>query len=57
MPAPKKPENVWPSRNFRVPAPLWDAARDRAAEDGEALSEVIRYMLRRYVAEGRDAKL
>lgn len=57
MPAPKNAEDRWPNRNIRVPQQLWDAARDRAQQDGDVLSEAIRYMLRRYVAEGRDAKL
>lgn len=38
-----------PSRNVRVPDALWDAAREKAKERDETLTEVILRALRRYV--------
>jgi len=40
-----------PNRAIRVPDDLWRAAQEKAAEQGESLSEVIRKALARYVAE------
>jgi hypothetical protein len=39
-----------PSRAVRVPDVLWDAARDRAAQDGRTVTSVIIEALRAYVA-------
>jgi hypothetical protein len=44
---------VTPLRNVRVADELWDAAKERAAENGETLTEVIVRALRRYVAATR----
>jgi hypothetical protein len=38
-----------PPRSVRVPDPLWSAAKDRAAERGETVSDVILRALKRYV--------
>jgi len=38
-----------PSRNIRVPDVLWAAAKAKADEQGDNLSEVIRRALERYV--------
>lgn len=38
-----------PIRGFRIPDPLYDAAKAKAAERGEDLSTVIRAALERYV--------
>lgn len=37
-----------PARTIRVDAATWDAARAKAAERGETVTEVIRRALRRY---------
>jgi hypothetical protein len=42
--APRKPRSV------KVEDSLWDAAKAKADERGEVLSEVIRDALKRYVA-------
>lgn len=39
-----------PNRVIRVDEALWRAAKAKAAERGEVLSEVIRDALKRYVA-------
>ena len=44
---PNKPKT--PLRNVRVPSPLWEAARSRAAELGDNLSDIIRKALEDYV--------
>jgi hypothetical protein len=44
------------NRVVRVPDELWDAARAKAAERGEVLSEVIRGGLDYYVREANDMK-
>ena len=36
-------------RVLRVPAPLWEAAKRRADEKGETVSEAVRKFLERYV--------
>ena len=36
-------------RNVRVDADLWDAAKERAEENGETVSDVIRRALAEYV--------
>lgn len=36
-------------RSIRVSAPLWDAAKAKAAERGETVSDVIRRALERYI--------
>ena len=38
-----------PARAVRVEDPLWQAAKNRAAERGESVSDVIRRALERYV--------
>lgn len=38
-----------PTRNIRVPDVLWAAAKAKADERGDNLSEVIRRALERYV--------
>lgn len=39
-----------PHRTVRIPDDEWDAAKTKAAEKGETLSEVIRRALRRYAS-------
>lgn len=46
---PNKPRPGNPARAVRVEDELWDAALAIAAERGEALSDVMRDALRRYV--------
>lgn len=36
-------------RTIRVPAELWEAAQDRAYDEGTSVSEVVRQGLERYV--------
>lgn len=36
-------------RSIRVPARLWDAAKIRADERGESISDVVRKALERYL--------
>lgn len=38
-----------PVRTVRVPDPLWQAAKDRAAERGETVTDAVLRALRRYV--------
>lgn len=38
-----------PIRGIRVPDALWDAAKRRADEKGETVSEAVRKFLERYV--------
>lgn len=45
--APNHPKT--PLRSVRVPDDLWHAAQSAAAENGEALSDVIRAALDQYV--------
>ena len=47
MPNQPRPDN--PARNVRVEDTLWDAAKAKAAERGETVSDVIRRALQRYV--------
>jgi predicted DNA binding CopG/RHH family protein len=47
---PNQPRDDNPARAVRVPDPLWDAAKARAAERGETVSDLIRRALQRYVA-------
>lgn len=47
MGVPNKPKT--PHRTIRVPDELWDAAKQKADERGDNLSEVIRSGLERYV--------
>lgn len=47
MPNAPRPDNV--AHTVRVPDDLWSAAKTRAAERGETVSEVVRRALQRYV--------
>ncbi len=47
MPNKPRPDN--PARSVRVPDDLWQAAKDRAAERGETVTDVLVRALRRYV--------
>ena len=47
MPNKPRPEN--PARAVRIEDELWEAAKVRAAERGETVSDVIRRALQRYV--------
>lgn len=47
MPNKPRPEN--PARAVRIEDELWEAAKRRAAERGETVSDVIRRALQRYV--------
>ena len=40
-----------PTRTFRAPDEEWDPAKERAAEEGETVTDVLRRALREYVAE------
>lgn len=42
------------SRNVRIPDDIWQAAKDRAQENGETVSDVVRRALIEYAKE--DAK-
>lgn len=42
-----------PARSVRVGAPLWEAAKTRAAERGETVTDVITRALQRYVNNKR----
>lgn len=45
-PMPNKPKT--PMHSFRVEDELWEAAKKRAAERGETLTDALRKFLRRY---------
>lgn len=45
-PVPNKPKT--PLHSFRVEDALWEAAKARAEERGETLSDALRKFLRRY---------
>lgn len=47
MPNQPRPDN--PARGVRVPDELWEAAKERAAERGETVTDVIVRALKRYV--------
>lgn len=47
MPNAPRPDNV--AHTIRVPDDLWTAARERATERGETVSEAVRRFLERYV--------
>lgn len=47
MPNQPRPDN--PGRMVRVTDTLWNAAKTKAAERGETVSDVIRQALERYV--------
>lgn len=44
-----QPRKENPARAIRVQDELWEAAKKRAAEKGETVSEVVRRALERYV--------
>jgi predicted HicB family RNase H-like nuclease len=46
---PNQPRPGEHPRAVRVPGELWDAAKAKAAERGETVSDVIRRALERYV--------
>lgn len=46
---PNQPRSDNPARSVRVPDKLWRAAKVRAAEQDETVSEVIVSALKRYV--------
>lgn len=46
---PNKPRDDNPARGIRVPDALWTAAKRRAEEKGETVSEAVRRFLERYV--------
>lgn len=48
---PNRPKT--PLHSFRVDDELWEAAKQTAAANGEALSEVLRTSLQRYVRRHR----
>jgi hypothetical protein len=43
-------------RSVRVPAALWEAAKAKADERHESISDVVREALERYVRAGEDTK-
>lgn len=45
-PVPNKPKT--PVRNFRIPEEIYGPARDRAAERGETVTDVVKRALVRY---------
>lgn len=46
---PDHPRYGHPARSIRVPDDLWQAAKERAAERGETVTDVLIRALRRYV--------
>lgn len=46
---PNQPRKDNPARSVRVPDELWDAAKERAAERGETVTDVVIRALKRYV--------
>lgn len=48
-PMPNQPRATNPARAVRVEDELWEAAKAKAAERGESVSDVIRKALERYV--------
>jgi predicted DNA binding CopG/RHH family protein len=38
-----------PLRNVRISDELWNAAKQKAAEEGRTVSDVVRELLQRYV--------
>lgn len=46
---PNQPRSDNPARSVRVPDPLWQAAKNRAAERDETVTDVLTRALRRYV--------
>jgi len=53
LPIVGKPKMVM--RSLRVPAKLWEAAKTKADEREENISDVIRDALERYVRDEREA--
>lgn len=51
MPNQPRPDN--PARSVRVPAELWRATKERAAERGETVTDVILRSLEEYVNGSR----
>lgn len=49
-PVPNQPKT--PMRSFRIPDDVYDAAKAKAAERGETLTEVVRKALERYAKRG-----
>jgi predicted DNA binding CopG/RHH family protein len=47
--APNQPRKENPARAVRVSDSLWTAAKKKAAERGETVSDIIRKALERYV--------
>lgn len=45
---PNQPRKDNPARSIRVPDDLWQAAKDRAAERGETVTDAVIRALRRY---------
>jgi antitoxin component of RelBE/YafQ-DinJ toxin-antitoxin module len=45
---PNQPRDDNPTRAIRIDDALWTAAKERAAERGESVSEAVRAFLRRY---------
>lgn len=43
------PKRPMKSRVIRIPDDLWDAAKEKADEKGETVSEAVRKFLERYV--------
>lgn len=48
-PVPNQPET--PNRTIRVPDELWEAAKRKAADRGETVTDVVLRALRTYVRE------
>ena len=42
-----------PARSVRIPAHIWNAAKDRAEQDGTTVTAVILRALTRYAKGGR----
>ena len=49
----RPPTGRTPKRNIRVPDEIWQAALDRAAENGETVTAVVVRALKRYAARPR----
>lgn len=49
------PSRGTPQHSIRIPAPLWQAATRKAAEQGRGVSDVVRELLQGWV-QGEDEK-
>jgi hypothetical protein len=50
------PSRGTPQHSIRIPAPLWQAARDKANKQRRDVSAVIRQLLNAWINEGEGEK-